>query len=41
MSAPSDPLFATFITMLIETLTAMVPGQRRRTRRRPAAASPG
>ena len=26
MSAPSDPLFATFVTMLIKTLTAMVPG---------------
>jgi hypothetical protein len=26
MSAPSDPLFATFIAMLINTLAAMVPG---------------
>jgi hypothetical protein len=26
MSAPSDPLFTTFIAMLIGTLTAMVPG---------------
>lgn len=26
MSAPSNPHFATFVTMLIDTLAAMMPG---------------